>query len=789
MAMDASNVRKQHRFDEDHLHVYLKENVEDFPQGPSKLEVLQYKSGQSNPTFYLKKDGRELVMRKKPPGQLLRGAHQVGREYRIQKALYSAGFPVPKPVAHCKDASVIGTEFYVMEHVRGRIFRDIALPELSPAERKDIYFAMINTLAHLHSLDFKKFGLQGYGKEGGFCRRQVNTWTKQFQGAMKIASLPEVPSATKLFEWLPNNIPRNTERTSIVHGDYRLENMIFHPTKPVIIAVLDWELSTLGDPLTDLAYNCAAYYWPENMDSGAGNPIAGGGDTQFSAVPGIPKREDYMKVYCAHTGVPYPIQDWQFYLALAYFRAASICEGVYARSKLGNASSESAEAAGHVAILCSDSGLQIAKGSVSPPKGSGISRISLSEDISPALAMEPLSGRGRDLLQKVKDFVKKEIIPAEAVYENHVRTAKDPWTIPPVMEELKAKAKAAGLWNLFLPSESGLTQLEYAYMAEQMGRSPLGSEPFNCAAPDTGNMEVLHLYGTPEQKEKWLRPLLEGRIRSCYCMTEPDVASSDATNMQCTFTREGDEYVINGKKWWSSGAGDPRLGVAIVMGRTGNKESSTHKQHSMIIIPTDAPGFVKVRPLSVFGSVDAPHGHFEVRFDSVRVPASNIILGEGRGFEIAQGRLGPGRIHHCMRLLGMAERSLELMCQRADERVAFGRKLNKMQVIQHQVAESRIEIDMARLLVLKAAHMHDKYGSKKARKEIAMIKIVVPRMACQVIDRAIQIHGGGGVSDDFPLARYYAGARSLRLADGPDEVHLASVAKQELKDQFQKAML
>ncbi|XP_041477031.1 acyl-CoA dehydrogenase family member 11-like isoform X2 [Lytechinus variegatus] len=787
MATDASEVRKQHRFDEERLHEYLKENVVDFPQGSSKIEVLQYRSGQSNPTFYLKKDGRELVMRKKPPGQLLRGAHQVGREFRIQKALFSAGFPVPKPIAHCEDVSVIGTEFYIMEHVRGRIFRDIALPELSPGERKDIYFAMINTLAHLHSLDFKKLGVQGFGKEGGFCRRQINTWTKQFQGAMKIASLPEVPSATELFQWLPNNIPRNTERTTIVHGDYRLENMIFHPTKPVVIAVLDWELSTLGDPLTDLAYNCAAYYWPENMDNAMGNPLAGGSNAPVSSVPGIPSKEDYMKVYCTRLGVPYPIQDWQFYLALAYFRAASICEGVYARSKLGNASSETAETRGAAAKLLSDASLHIAKGSTSNAKRPLTS--SLIEDISPALAMQPLSDRGRDLLQKVTDFVKKEIIPAEPIFEHHIKTAKDPWTIPPIMEELKAKAKSAGLWNLFLPSESGLTQLEYAYMAEQMGRSPIGPEPFNCAAPDTGNMEVLHLYGTPEQKERWLRPLLEGRIRSCYCMTEPDVASSDATNMECTFTREGDEYVINGKKWWSSGAGDPRLGVAIVMGRTGNKDSPTHKQHSMIIVPTDAPGFIKVRPLSVFGNVDAPHGHFEVRFDNVRVPASNIILGEGRGFEIAQGRLGPGRIHHCMRLLGMAERSLELMCKRAEERVAFGRKLNRMQVVQHQIAESRIEIDMARLLVLKAANMHDKYGSKKARKEIAMIKIVVPRMACQVIDRAIQVHGGGGVCDDFPLARYYTGARSLRIADGPDEVHLSSVAKMELKEQFQKSML
>ncbi|XP_072181118.1 acyl-CoA dehydrogenase family member 11-like [Diadema setosum] len=786
MATDASKVRKQHRFDEDSLHEYLKKNVSNFPGGPSKLTVLQYRSGQSNPTFYLNKDGRELVMRKKPPGRLLKGAHQVGREYRIQSALFGAGFPVPKPLAHCEDPSVIGTEFYVMEHVRGRIFRDLALLDLSPDERREIYFAMIKTLAHLHSLDYSKLGLHGYGKVGGFCRRQVNTWTRQFQGAVKIASLPEVPSATELFEWLPNNIPKAEEKCTIVHGDYRLENMIFHPTKPEVIAVLDWELSTLGDPLTDLAYNCSPYYWPSDYEGGVGNPLAGGSD--INTVPGIPNREEYMRVYCSHTGEPFPVRDWEFYLALSYFRASSICEGVYARSRLGNASSESASGLQDVARLLSDVALHVGKGMQSK-KLQTRQVNSLSENSPPFLAMEPMSERGKEILQKVKDFMKNEVLPAEPIFMKHVQTAENPWTIPPIMEELKAKAKAAGLWNLFLPSESGLTQLEYAYMAEEMGRSPIGPEPFNCAAPDTGNMEVLHLFGTPEQKEKWLRPLLEGRIRSCYCMTEPDVASSDATNMQCTFTRDGDEYVINGKKWWSSGAGDPRLAVAIVMGRTGGENDPIHKQHSMIIVPTNSPGFRKVRPLSVFGNVDAPHGHFEVEFKNVRVPASNMILGEGRGFEIAQGRLGPGRIHHCMRLLGLAERSLEMLCQRAEQRVAFGRKLNRMQVIQHQVAESRIELDMARLLVLKAAHMHDKFGSRRARKEIAMIKIVVPRMACGVIDRAIQVHGGGGVSNDFPLAGFYAWARSLRLADGPDEVHLSVVARLELKEQFNKSML
>ncbi len=376
----------------------------------------------------------------------------------------------------------------------------------------------------------------------------------------------------------------------------------------------------------------------------------------------------------------------------------------------------------------------------------------------------------------------EHVYPNESIYSDAVNAGESRWTIPPIMAELKTRARDAGLWNLFLPDDqygAGLTNLEYAPLAEIMGRSLIASEAFNCSAPDTGNMEVLFRYGSEAHKEEWLLPLLNGEIRSAFAMTEPEVASSDATNIQATIVREGDEYVINGRKWWTSGAMDPRCQILIFMGKT-NPDAERHSQQSMILVPMNTPGVKIVRPLTVYGYDDAPHGHAEMLFENVRVPASNLLLGEGRGFEIAQGRLGPGRIHHCMRLIGMAERALSDMCARATERVAFGKPLAEQGVVRELIAESRIDIEQARLLTLKAADMMDKVGNKMARAEIAMIKVVAPSMALRVLDRAVQVHGGGGVCGDFGLAAAWAGARTLRLADGPDEVHRASIAKLEL---------
>jgi len=402
------------------------------------------------------------------------------------------------------------------------------------------------------------------------------------------------------------------------------------------------------------------------------------------------------------------------------------------------------------------------------------------------------SEKVRDLQERITQFMDNHVYPAEPLYHKELednRRAGNPWQVTKVLEDLKKKAKAADLWNLFLPHSehgAGLTNLEYAPLCEIMGRSHIAPEAFNCSAPDTGNMEVLARYATKAQQQRWLVPLLAGEIRSAFAMTEPRVASSDATNIESSIVRDGDSYVINGRKWWTSGAGDPRCEILIFMGKT-NPEAGRHSQQSMILVPMKTPGVKVLRTLTVFGYDHAPHGHAEVDFVNVRVPVENLLLGEGRGFEIAQGRLGPGRIHHCMRTIGVAERALELMCKRAQSRVAFGKKLSEQGVTLERIAEARIMIDQTRWLVLNAAYMMDTVGNRAAKAEIAMIKVAAPTMTLKVLDWAIQMHGGGGVSDDFPLAALWAGARTLRLADGPDEVHREQIGKLELSRYRPKA--
>ena len=395
------------------------------------------------------------------------------------------------------------------------------------------------------------------------------------------------------------------------------------------------------------------------------------------------------------------------------------------------------------------------------------------------------SERTRELQARLMAFMDEHIYPNERVYYDQLDQAESRWTVPPILEELKDKAKADGLWNLFLPESdygAGLTNLEYAPLCEIMGRVHWAPEVFNCSAPDTGNMETIERYGTDEQKKQWLEPLLDGKIRSAFAMTEPKVASSDATNIETSIVREGDEYVINGHKWWTSGIGDPHCEILIVMGKT-DPDAHKYTQQSMILVPRDTPGIKVLRMLEVMGFDDAPHGHGEVIFDNVRVPASNMLLGEGRGFEIAQGRLGPGRIHHCMRIIGVAERALEMMCQRATERVTFGKALADQGVTHERIAQARIEIEMCRLLTLKAAYMMDTVGNKEARQEIAMIKVAAPNMALGVIDNAMQLHGGGAMSQEFMLSYMWARMRALRFADGPDEVHRQQIARLELRRQ------
>ncbi|NWT31765.1 ACD11 dehydrogenase, partial [Cardinalis cardinalis] len=766
-----SEVRPQHRFDQGSLERYLSSRLPGFPRQPAgALAVRQYSSGQSNPTFYLQKGGQAFVLRKKPHGPLLPGAHKVDREYRVQKALFSAGFPVPEPLLYCSDVSIIGTEFYVMQHVQGRIFRDISLPEVGPAERSALYLAMIETLALLHSFDLQSLGLQGYGRGPGYCKRQVSTWKKQYDAAAHT----DIPAMNKLAEWLANNLPPDDNEETLIHGDFRIDNIIFHPTEARVLAVLDWELSTTGHPLADLAYATQFYFWPTSIKNLGQGSILGFKDTIET-----PSFEELVSIYCRCRRISTTLPNLNFFLALSYFKMAGIAQGVYARYLIGNASAENSHEFAKLVEPLAERGLELSKRS---------SFSSTQHGTSGELFHQ--SRKGQEILLKVKQFMKQHIYPAEkeiVKYYTEHRNAEDKWKKPPLLERLKELAKAEGLWNLFLPDISGLSQLDYALIAEETGRSLIAPEVFNCHAPDTGNMEVLHMYGTAEQKKEWLEPLLEGKISSCFCMTEPDVASSDATNMQCTIERDGNSYVINGKKWWSSGAGNPNCKVAIVMGKTKNSSASRYKQHSMVIVPMDTPGLKLIRPLSVFGYMDEIHGgHFEIHFNDVRVPVSNIILGEGRGFEIAQGRLGPGRIHHCMRSLGAAEAALEILCQRAAQRETFGKKLYQHEVVAHWIAECRLSIEQARLLTLQTARKIDMLGNRRARREVAMTKVVVPRAVLKVIDCAVQVCGGAGVSQDFPLAFMFASIRTLRLADGPDEVHLSTIARWELLDQSKK---
>ncbi|XP_032485491.1 acyl-CoA dehydrogenase family member 11 isoform X1 [Phocoena sinus] len=764
---ETAEVLPQHKLDCRSLEAYLHQHLPGFGAEPeAKLTVAQYRSGQSNPTFYLQKGFQAYVLRKKPPGSLLPKAHKIDREFKVQKTLFSIGFPVPKPLLYCSDACVIGTEFYVMEHVQGRIFRDFTVPEVSPAERSAIYVAMIETLAQLHSLNIQSLQLEEYGRGAGYCKRQVSTWTKQYQAAAH----QDIPAMNQLSDWLMKNLPDNDNEENLIHGDFKLDNIVFHPKESRVVAVLDWELSTIGHPLSDLAHLCVFYFWPRTIPLLSQSP-------HLQENIGVPSMEELISIYCRCRGINSNLPNWNFFLALSYFKIAGIAQGVYSRYLLGNNASESSFQFANIVQPLAETGLQLSKRTFSTALPQ--------TDTTRQLFVQTRTGH--EVLTRVKQFMKQHILPAEKeVIEFYVQNENsvDKWKKPLVIDKLKEMAKAEGLWNLFLPAVSGLSQVDYALIAEETGKCFFAPDVFNCQAPDTGNMEVLHLYGSEKQKQQWLEPLLQGSIASCFCMTEPDVASSDATNIECSIQQDGDSYVINGKKWWCTGAGNPKCKIAIVMGKSNNNCVTRHKQHSMILVPINTPGVEVIRPLSVFGYLDNFHGgHFEIHFNQVRVPATNLILGEGRGFEIAQGRLGPGRIHHCMRTIGLAERALQIMCERAKQRVAFKKKLYSHEVVAHWIAESRIAIEEIRLLTLKAAHSIDTLGSSGAKKEIAMIKVAAPRAVCKIIDQAIQVCGGAGVSHEYPLANMYALTRTLRLADGPDEVHLSAVAKMELWDQ------
>jgi len=825
-------------------------NQQSIDAATSAVKMFQFSHGQSNPTFALQiedKEGfvvRRYVLRKKPGGVLLPSAHAIEREYRIMSALRSSRVPVPLTYCLCEDASIIGTSFFVMDYVQGRIFKDITLKGMNRSDRLAIYAAMVHTLAQLHRVDVNEVGLadlagsaaaqplevrQARGIGGSYPARQVKRWSAQY-AASQTRSLPAMD---RLISTLNTSLPSlsNPHALSLTHGDFRLDNLIFHPTEPRILAVLDWELCTLGHPLADLAYASMPFYIP------AGIPNWPGLKGLPLSMMGIPTQNEFLSAYVRMVGMHgmVPAHDYQFMVALSFFRTASILQGVFKRSLQGNASqSDQSALLGKLVPGLVDMALGVLEGEVTPESertgleqvaqeiamdATGTERLKRARAAASRHAMLPqaqlrasldcfgLSDRFWELHGKLKQFMDEHIYPNEATYlaqHESLKTANggSPWHIPPILAQLQQEAKKQGLWNLFLPRTgaggqqsgahssasgtpigAGLSNVEYAPLCELMGRSPyLAPEACNCSAPDTGNMETLALYGSAQQKEAWLEPLLKGEIRSCFAMTEKDVASSDATNISCRFVRDGDSYIVHGRKVWSSGAMDPRCRLAIVMGRVeGSERMPRHKQQSMLIVPMPAPGLKIVRPLHVFGYDDAPHGHAELVFDGVRVPVSNMLLGEGRGFEIAQGRLGPGRIHHCMRLIGMAERALDLMIMRTISRTAFGGRLASKGSVLKDIADSRIEIDSCRLLCMQAAAMMDKVGNKLAAQQIAMIKVLAPNMTLRVIDRSIQAHGAMGVCQDTILPQLWAAARTLRLADGPDEVHRDSIAKMEIR--------
>ena len=707
--------------------------------------------GKSNLTFDVSDGVNHWIVRRPPLGHVLETAHDMAREHRVMSALNLTHVPVPQQFALCADPSFIGAPFMVMELVEGRPYRWAAeLWPLGVQRTESICSSMISVLGDLHSIEPQSVGLGDFGRPEGFLTRQVRRWQQQLASSQA----RPIRGAAELSRLLDQRQPTSGP-AAIVHGDFRLDNLLMDDSDDVA-AIIDWEMSTVGDPLTDLALLCV-YQRVAGLDGGSVVSDAG-------LAPGFPDVDEIVRQYVARSARD--VSALGFYLALAFFKLAVVLEGIHVRHEHGETRGDGFDDVGKL--------------------GRAAHRARNHLDSGVDLMDFTFDARTTELQERLLAFMNEQVYPAEAVFSQQLADLPNPWawTETAVMAKLRAEAKPRGLWNLFLPGEhgAGLTNLQYAPLAEISGRSlPLAPPAMNCAAPDTGNMEVLALFGTDAQKERWLRPLLDGDIRSSFAMTEPGVASSDATTIATSIVRDGDEYIINGTKCWITGAMNPGAQIFIVMGKT-DPSADRHRQQSQILVERDTPGVVVTRGMHVFGYDDHDHGgHAEIEFHDVRVPVANLIATEGDGFAIAQARLGPGRVHHCMRSIGVAERAIELMCDRVSSRVAFGKPLAEQGVIRDWIAESRVRLEQLRLLVLRTAWLMDTVGNRGAHAEIQAIKIATPRTVEWILDKAIQSHGAAGLGQDFILASSFAHIRTLRLADGPDEVHKNALARAELK--------
>jgi acyl-CoA dehydrogenase len=798
-------------------------------QSPEIDRIQKFSNGQSNPTYLIHLSHRrssgdeKLVLRKQPDGLLLKGAHNVVREGKLMKYLREVNPFIPLPTIHFieEDRGYIGTQFFIMDFVEGTIYRSACLDTIDQANSKSmIYCGMAQVLANIHNTSISSLeGIFGKVKVKSVeeaNRRQVHIWKQQYSKSCVSINMEPLPEMQELGSWLEKTLPcsSTTAFLTLVHGDFRLDNMIFNQNSEVI-AVLDWELSSIGANLADLAYCCLGYYLPSIGFLKDFSVLSKDG----SIVPGIPSLSEFIQTYQSFREGENSVKndlmkskEWCFYLCLGLFRIASIAAGVYSRALQGNASqSKQALQFKDAVVLLSRTALHL------------ITEFDTKEKIlykkESRVGYHP-SARCLQYMKRLKSFMDECVIPAEASLTIRNENSKgtwpdrgDKWSINPIIEDLIAEAKMRGLWNLWmtstmesklkkrfpswpwhriLPHKHGFGHLDYAYLAIESGRSLYGAECINCMAPDTGNMEILALFATKQQQEEWLLPLLLGEMKSCFGMTEPSVASSDPTQLQSTAILNGNKFVVNGTKWWTTGACDPRCKICLFIARTeisnGNKR---HQNHSLLLVPMDNVGVSIKRPLSVFGYEDAPHGHAEVDFVNVVVPEKSALIGNlGGGFALAQVRLGPGRLHHCCRLVGHCERALAESIRRGSTRKAFGKTILDLGGNMETLGKCRVSLRTATLAVYDAAsHLdfRDSHSSKdhklseEAINALAICKISVPLATQQCLDFAIQIHGGGGLSADHPLAAMWAAARTLRIVDGVDEVHLRSISRSERK--------